>query len=273
MPFSPLPWFPLFCGPQGLGSSPSSLPPGLLRVCAGGPDWTLARLRLTFTILGLERWHILVLHHRKGSRTHVGEKVHKCEFNPSEICFHTWFGLCGFTAQVWAFKSQPTCFCVCRFPSGSCSIILLLLLPLSFCTKPVCHGTGFMKWTSSQFLLHVKFVWRHFYSFCFYTYKMMLQEDVKRHTGKLKKRLLQFWRTVKQFVIHKEIDHWFIYFYNFEKKSMFTEAKTLRNWSQWRWFNTFFNKSETPLTWSKLYSHLVVKWENARLKLLLFGLQ
>lgn len=70
VPFSPLPWFPLFCTPQSLDSSPSSLPPALLHVCAGGPDWRLARL--LFPILGLERWHIPVLHRGKGS-TH-GEK-------------------------------------------------------------------------------------------------------------------------------------------------------------------------------------------------------
>lgn len=51
----------------------------------------------------------------------------KYEFNPFEICFHTWFGLCGFTARVWVFKSQPACFWVCRFPSGSCTVILFLL--------------------------------------------------------------------------------------------------------------------------------------------------
>lgn len=117
-----------------------------------------------------------------------GKAWRKCEFNPSETCFHTWFGLCDFTARVWVFKSQPACFWVCRFPSGSCTIILFLLFLSSFCTKPVCY------WN-----------WRY------------------------------------------EIN-------------LFLVVSTCE-----------INQTETPLVWSKLYSHLVVEWGNARLNLVVLA--
>lgn len=140
-----------FLRPSGLDSSPSSLPPGLLCVCASGPDWTLARLRLTFTILGLDKWHILVLHHRKGSRMHVGQKV-KPDTNVNSNCLQ-------FVSHViWALWLHSTILSV-QVP-----VSLFLCLQVSFrflfiysistfafilCTKPVCHGTVIMKWTSS----------------------------------------------------------------------------------------------------------------------------
>lgn len=49
---------------------------------------------------------------------------------------------------------------------------------------------------------------------------------------------------------------------------MFAVAKTLKKTHRCEDdLTSFFHKIETPLTWRKLYSHLVVKWENARLKL------
>lgn len=71
VPFSPLPLFPLFCAPQGSDSSPSSLPPRLLRVCACWRDWTHARLHLTFPILD-------ILHH-----PHQGAFWRKKSFDPN----------------------------------------------------------------------------------------------------------------------------------------------------------------------------------------------
>lgn len=131
----------------------------------------------------------------KDARWRKSKFWHNCEFNPSEICFNTWVGLCDFPARVWLFKSQPACFLVCRFPLGSCTVILFLLFLSSFCTKPVCY-----------------WIWRY------------------------------------------EIN-------------LFLVVSTCK-----------INQTETPLAWSKLYSHLVVEWGNACLNLvvlavILFSLQ
>lgn len=94
VPFSPLPLFPLFCAPQGSDSSPSSLPPRLLRVCACWRDWTHARLHLTFPILD-------ILHHpHQGAFWRKRKKFWpKCDFNMSEIWIRLLFDFV---------KSQPT---------------------------------------------------------------------------------------------------------------------------------------------------------------------
>lgn len=147
----PCPDFLFSAPPHGLDSSPWSLPPGLLRVCAGGPDWTLARLRLTFTILDLERWHILVLQPQEGEEAcrRKGKAWHKCEFNSlwnlfSHMIWALWLHSTSWSVQVPAslFLCLQVSFrFVHHYSISTVALILLhktsLLLELVLWNKPL----------------------------------------------------------------------------------------------------------------------------------------